>query len=79
MIVLKSLIAGVVAAVAAAVLYVAGSVAWLIAQGLWRSRAGSGGIGAVSVGFADVPVLAIVLAGFAAGFIWQFRRASRAR
>jgi len=39
-------------------------------------RAGSGGIGAVSVGVSDLWFI-IPVAAFVVGFVWEFRRASR--
>ena len=82
---LKSILAGIVAAIGAvllaAILVVIGTFAWLQFE-MWRQRGQeSGGIGAVSVGTADsiVVVLGLVLGvlGFAVGFWWEFRRASR--
>jgi hypothetical protein len=79
----KSVLAGFVAALVASVLYILAVFVVPIAFELLRSRmaadAGSAGIGAISVGFTDVSVLGVSLVAFAAGFTWQFRRASRAR
>ncbi len=74
MIYLKSVIAGVVASLLASVLLTAGTFAWLWFE-TRASEQGQGGIGAVSVG---TPLELVVLVGFVAGFVWEFRRASTA-
>ena len=72
MIYLKSVLMGVAALVASLILFVAISVLPVLAQ--WRNS-GSGGFGfAVDMG----PIFWIVAALiFAAGFWWEFRRASQ--
>jgi hypothetical protein len=72
---LKSALAGFAAVlVSVVVLWVGLTVMFTFVLPRWRS---SGGIGAVSVGgLAIVPILAVVLAIFAVGFYWEFRRAS---
>jgi hypothetical protein len=83
MIYVKSVLAGLVAAVVAMALPIAlvaaGAYAWMQFE-TWR-QAGSGGIGAVSVGIAEGIVYLGLTAGvvaFVVGFRWEFRRASRA-
>ena len=81
MIYLKSVAAGLAGALGAVVLSLLliwiSTDAWLRFQ-MWRQqRQGSGGLGAVSVGVSDAVVILIALVGFAAGFWWEYRRASR--
>ncbi len=84
---LKSLGVGAASSIAAMVLAVVVTVAatfvWIEIQ-MWEltraAEAGQGGIGAVSVGFAENSVIVALIAGvvaFIIGFRWQFRRASR--
>jgi hypothetical protein len=73
---LKSLLVGVLCAVAAIVCYVVGgTVGFLL---LTARTTGSGGIGAVSTGLGG-EVFLLALIAFAAGSYWEFRRASRVR
>jgi hypothetical protein len=76
----KSVLAGLAAVLTVfAIVFLVTVVAPLF---LMMSRAGSGGIGAVSTGFgiSGLAVLIVVaLASFAGGFYWEFRRASRRR
>ncbi len=81
MIYIKSVVAGLVSALAVVVrfmlLVLISTDAWLRFQ-VWRQqRQGSGGLGAVSVGVSETVVILLALVGFAAGFWWEFRRASR--
>jgi hypothetical protein len=77
MIWIRSLLAGVAAALVALVIFVAVSFLPLAGVVLMSRTTGSGGIGAVSVG--SGPALLVALLAFAGGFYWQFRRASRPR
>jgi hypothetical protein len=76
MIYLKSMLAGFAALfVSIIVLWVGLTVMFTFVLPRWGN--GSGGIGAVSIGGLElVPILAIVIAIFALGFYWEFRRAS---
>jgi hypothetical protein len=78
MIYLKSILVGISVAVAASVLYVlAVFVLPLLLPFLLSRVTGTGGMAAASL--SSGPVLVIALVAFAAGFYWQFRRASRTR
>ena len=80
MIYLKSLLAGIAAALLVIVLFV---VAVLVIPLLLQfallqvATTGSGGIGAVSYGFSELALVLLVTLAFAGGFYWEFRRASR--
>jgi hypothetical protein len=79
MIYLKSILAGIAAALLVIVLFV---VAVFVIPLLLQFRTGSGGIGAVSTGLSDPVVLAfamLLVLAFVGGFYWEFRRASRAK
>lgn len=73
MIYLKSILAGIVAVMIALMLVVASFTAWQYSA---MARTGSGGIGLILFDVDLVAVFLIGLAVFAAGFYWQFRRAS---
>lgn len=77
MIYVKSAVAGVVAALAAAVLWILVSfVLPIVLILLLRfTSAGSGGIGAVSLGSGSITLAA--LTGFVVGFFWMLRRGRR--
>ena len=78
MIYLKGILVGILVAVAASVLYVlAVFVLPLLLPFLLSRITGTGGVAGAS--FSSGPVLGIALVGFAAGFYWEFRRASRTR
>jgi hypothetical protein len=78
MIYLKSIVAGIVAAVAVAVLWILAVFVFPILIPLIMSRvSGSGGIGIVSIGSDSILIAALV--GFVSGFYWQFRRLSTRR
>ena len=69
---IKSILAGVAALVVSSILLVAISTLMFFVQ---VRRAGSGGIGATSVAIGPTFwILAVLI--FAAGFWWEFRRAS---
>jgi uncharacterized BrkB/YihY/UPF0761 family membrane protein len=73
---LKSILAGIAAALLVLILLV---VAMVVIPMLLQFGTGSGGIGAVSGGLSTLTLLAIVALAFAGGFSWEFRRASRAK
>jgi hypothetical protein len=74
----KSIVAGIVAAVAVAVLWILAVFVFPILIPLIMSRvSGSGGIGIVSIGSGSILIAA--LGGFVSGFYWQFRRLSKRR
>jgi hypothetical protein len=75
MIWIKSFLAGVAAVLAAFVVVIL--ALFVFPFFLMMSRAGSGGIGAVSAGVSQLAVVVGVPLVFAGGFYWQFRRASR--
>jgi uncharacterized BrkB/YihY/UPF0761 family membrane protein len=77
MIWLKSFLAGVGAVLAAFIILVL--AVFVFPLFLTMSRAGSGGIGAVSAGVSGLAVLLGVPLVFAGGFYWEYRRASRRR
>ena len=78
MIYLKSILVGIIAAVAASALWILATLVAPIVIMLVSSRGtGSGGIGAVS--FDSASILAAALVGFAAGCYWQVRRLSKRR
>ena len=75
MIYLKGIVAGIVAVVSVAVLLVVGIVTYLVVSASKEQGEGAIGWDPVSV-IRPGPVL-IILAVFVAGFLWEFRRASR--
>ena len=75
MIYLKSLLAGIAAALLVIVLFV--MAMFVIPLLLQFGTTGSGGIGAVSYGFSALAFGLLVTLAFAGGFYWEFRRASR--
>ena len=76
MIYVKSILAGIVAVLIVLAFVAASFAAW---QYLAMVRTGSGGIGLILFDVDVMVLLLIVLATFAAGFSWQFRRASAKR
>jgi hypothetical protein len=68
--------AGLAAAIGALVLFVLFGSAWFAFEVATARRAGSGGIGAVSM---NVPVVPAAGAAFVAGAWWQHRREKRRR
>ena len=72
MMMMKSLAAGVVAAIAVVIGIVLFEIVRVAIVFAWLSRSGSGGIGAVSSSLG--PVLLAAVAAFVVGFWWQFRR-----
>ena len=79
MVVLKGILAGLVAVIGVLVLAVIG----FVARGLWMSQQhfNDTGVGAVAydIRVLMMPVVAIVGLMFAVGFWWEYRRARRAR
>ena len=73
MIWLKSILAGLAAALVTVIALVLASTVWFVSI---TRGAGSGGIGAVSMGVFELVVLPVVLA-FALGFLCMFRRHKR--
>ena len=75
MIYLKSIVAGLVAVFSVAVLLFVGIVSylWVLAS----KEQGAGAIGWDPISVVRPAPLLIVMAVFVAGFLWQFRRASR--
>jgi predicted Na+-dependent transporter len=79
---LKSILAGIAAAVAASVLWIlAVFIIPILIQFFMSRDTGSGGIGSVSVAVLvdSGSVLAAALVGFAIGFFWELRRLSKSR
>ena len=78
MIYLKSVLVGMVAALVASVIYILAVFVFPLLLPFLLSRiSGTGGTAAAS--FSSGPVLGIAVVAFAAGFYWQFRRASQTR
>jgi hypothetical protein len=75
MIYLKGIVAGIVAVFSVAVLLFVGIVTYLVVSPSKEQGEGAIGWDPVSV-IRPGPVL-IILAVFVAGFLWEFRRASR--
>jgi len=75
MIYLKSIVAGLVAVFSVAVLLFVGIVSYLLV--LASKEQGAGGIGWDPVSLVRPGPMQIVMAVFVAGFLWEFRRASR--
>lgn len=73
MVYVKSILAGIVALIIAAMIIAAMSALVLFAE---SRRSGSTGIGAVSIAISDKIVWLGALLIFAAAFWWEFRRAS---
>jgi hypothetical protein len=75
---LKSLVAGIVAAVAASILYILTVFVFPVVLPFILARfTGEGG--ATAGRFSSGPLLVIAFLAFAAAFAWQFRRARRPR
>ena len=72
MIWMKSILTGVITALLTVVAIVLATTVWFISI---SRGSGSGGIGAVSVGVAEL--LLLPLLAFALGFFWMFRRQQR--
>ena len=78
MIYLKGVVAGMVTALVASVIYIlAVFVLPLLLPFVLSRIAGTGGAATASV--SEGPVLGIAIIAFAVGFYWQFRRGSQAR
>jgi hypothetical protein len=78
MIYFKSILVGIVAAVAAAVLWILAVFVMPVFMPFLISRiTNSGGVGAASVGSGSI--LGAALVGFLIGCYWQFRRLSKRR
>lgn len=73
---IKSLVAGLLAAAAGLVLALVGTVV-LAVLGLGFAVTGSGGLGAISFGISPVGVLLTTVVGFVLGFRWVWRRQRR--
>src|SRR4029453_9954554 len=73
MIFIKSILAGIAALLISSILFVAIAVLMFLAQ---TRHAGTAGIGAISVGIGEGTLWILSLLIFAAGFWWEFRRAS---
>jgi hypothetical protein len=71
---LKPILAGVLGAVLAAVVYMAGLVLYEMWQQGALAAEGSGGFGLV---VSVIPVFGVALAGFVLGFTWMRRRSRR--
>jgi hypothetical protein len=79
MVLLKSILAGLVAVLAVVLLTVVGFAAWdwWVAHRLEQAQGeGIGAIVGVNTPWIPVPIIAAVV--FVAGFWWEFRRAKRA-
>ena len=72
MVFLKSIAAGVIAAIAVLLGIVLFEIVRVAIMFAWMRRSGSGGIGAVSSSVG--PEVLVVAAAFVVGFWWQFRR-----
>ena len=76
----KLLATSVAAGLAAVALVVIVGLTIALALLWWNipsSSTGAAGIGAISVGVSNVLVVIVFVLAFLAGFLWQFRRASR--
>lgn len=78
MIYLKSVLAGMVAALVASVIYILAVFVFPLLLPFLLSRISVTG-GAAAASFSDGPVLGIAVIAFAVGFSWQFRRGSQTR
>jgi hypothetical protein len=79
MIYIKSVVVGVVTAIAAVLLYALALFAYFVLLPIvaeWSTATGSGGIGIV---VSSGPVLGVALVGFVVGFYWKLRSAMRAK
>jgi hypothetical protein len=75
---LKSILAGVVVAIAACVASLALTIAFALGRlEMDLHSTQSGGLGAVSVGWTEAGVEIAAPVGFALGFVWMFRRLRR--
>ena len=70
----KQIVVGILGAVAAAVVYVAGVV--LVAMWQQGAFAGEGG-GGFGLSISAIPVLGVAVLGFVLGFTWMRRRGRR--
>ena len=77
-IILKSVAAGILSALLVCILVISVRMAVALPP-LWAlaRRSGSGGIGSFSILLHESEIYAGLLTGFAIGFYWQFKRASR--
>jgi hypothetical protein len=73
---LKSVAVGFAAAMLAVAAWILGQVAVVVAMLASQFPAGSGGIGAVSVGLGPWPLI-LAAGAFVLGFRWQWRRGRR--
>jgi hypothetical protein len=82
---LKGILVGIAAAVVVFAMAIPGCFAvtgFMLARELGMAAiqsSGSGGIGAVSAGISIVPVFALALIAFLAGFLWFLRRDAKKR
>ena len=75
---LKGVVVGMIAALAASVIYILIALVFPLVIPFLLSRiTGSGGMAAASI--SSGPILAIAGVAFVAGFFWQFRRATEHR
>ena len=74
---LKAVGGGLAGAVLGIVAFVLYEVAWVAMFLASQRNAGSGGIGAVSIGI--LPALPAALVGFILAFVWQMRRSRQRR
>ena len=76
---LKAVLVGIIAAVAAAVLYILAVFVLPILVPLLLSRVDGSGSGAAVASFSEAAVLGIAVIAFAAAFYWQVRKDSTVR
>jgi hypothetical protein len=80
MVYLRSLLVGIVVALAAAALWIFAVFVLPIAVPFLVSRLPGGeGVGAAGAYISDSSILAVAFVGLVAGFYWDFRRARRKR
>jgi hypothetical protein len=73
---IKSFLVGILAALAASVLYVLAVFVLPLLLPFLLTRAGGAGVGAAAASFTTASVLGVATIAFAGGFYWQLRRSS---
>ena len=71
---LKSVLTGILTVLFSALLLGLGVLVWQALPFIFSRSTGSGGIGAVSIGFSSASLLLFVAVTFGLGFVWRYRR-----
>ena len=71
---LKCVLTGILTVLFSTLLLGLGVLVWQALPFISSQAAGSGGIGAVSIGFSSASLLLFVAVSFGLGFVWRYRR-----